>query len=314
MKHDTRSRRQTAVAPLRIAVIGLDTSHAIEFPRRMQAPDCQPDLRVEGLRTVSCLRFPTPFTDEATLANRQRQLQDWGVKVTEHFAEAVADCDAIMLEINDPAYHLAYFERCLALKKPIFLDKPLADTLANASEIIHLARQNHIPLLSASSLRFAAGLLDACQTVPQPAQATIYGPLGIPPAGEGLVWYGVHAFEMLQRAMGRGAISIDARRDAAGVVSIVTYPDKRRGIVELTTGVYTYGGTLRHQATVCPFQIDSSRIYTEELTVIRDFFRTGQAPLEWADSLEVMALLEGAVRSSQNKEPVLLESELFRNV
>ena len=60
---------------IRVALIGLDTSHSVEFPRRMQAPDCPEQLRVEGLRAVSCLRFETPFTNKQILDERQKQLE-----------------------------------------------------------------------------------------------------------------------------------------------------------------------------------------------------------------------------------------------
>ncbi|MDW7656370.1 MAG: Gfo/Idh/MocA family oxidoreductase [Bacillota bacterium] len=293
--------------PLKIALIGLDTSHSIEFPRRMQAPDCKPEFKVTGLKAVSCLSFLTPFTDAGILQKRQEQLEQWGVRVTEDFDEAVADCDAIMIEINDPALHLEYFTRCVSLRKPIFLDKPLADTYENGKEIVALAEKHKLPVMSASSLRFSADLIKACQAVPDPDQVMVFGPLGIPAAGEGVIWYGVHCFEMLQLAMGQGAMRVDARRDASGVVTIVEYPNRRRGVVELTEGVYTYGGTVRRKDQVQSYVVDSTMIYTEELRLIHDFFRTGTAPLTLQDSLAVMQLLDAAVKSSHSKEPVMLQ-------
>lgn len=294
--------------PLKIALIGLDTSHSIEFPRRMQAPDCKPELKVAGLEAVSCLSFMTPFTDAGILQKRREQLEQWGVRVTEDFAEAVTDCDAIMIEINDPALHLDYFTRCVSLRKPIFLDKPLADTYENGKKIVTLAEKHKIPVMSASSLRFSADLIRSCQVAPNPDQAIFFGPLGIPAAGEGIIWYGVHCFEMLQRAMGHGAMRVDARRDTSGVVTIVEYPERRRGIVALTEGAYTYGGTLRQKDQVHSFVVDSAMIYTEELRLIHDFFRYGTAPLTLQDSLAVMQLLDAAVTSSRSGEPVMLDS------
>ena len=110
---------------IKVSLIGLDTSHTIQFAKRMADADCPPELKVDGLRAVSCLRFPTPFQDEEGLDNRQKQLEKWGIPVTRDFEEAVADCDAIMLEINDPTYHVEYFTRCTELGKPVFIDKPL---------------------------------------------------------------------------------------------------------------------------------------------------------------------------------------------
>lgn len=293
---------------MNIAIIGLDTSHSVEFPRRMQDPECKPELRVAGMQAVSCLRFPTPFTNDQVLDDRQAQLERWGVKVTTDFDEAVADCDAIMLEINDPTCHVDYFRRCVDLGKPIFIDKPLADTYAQGQVILDLAARHQAQVISASPLRFSHNMEDACQIIRQPAQAYCYGPLGIPPAGDGIIWYGVHCFEMLQRMMGSGAQKIDARRDGSGVVAIVTYADGRRGIAELTVGKYAYGGTLRSDEQIVSFVIDGGLFYTEELRVIKDFFLSGQASFSLADSLEVLDLIDSAVRSVNQGCPVLLNS------
>jgi len=292
---------------IRIAIIGLDTSHSVEFPRRMQAPDCPEKNRVEGLRAVTCLRFETPFTNKQVLDERQKQLEAWGVKVTEDFDEAVSDCDAIMIEINDPAYHLEYFKKCMKLNKPIFLDKPLADNYENGKAIYDLAKENNVKVISSSSLRYSQNLVDACNKVEKPAQMYCYGPLGIPPVGSGIIWYGVHCFEMLERGMGLGAISIDVKKDDAGAVAIVEYPDKRRGIVELTVGAYVYGGTLRAENANASYVVDGSMIYTEQLREICKFFKTGEASISIDDALEVINMLDAADKSYETGKPVKLK-------
>jgi predicted dehydrogenase len=285
------------MSDIRVAIVGLDTSHSVEFPQRMQAPDCPPGQRVAGMRAVSCLRFETPFQGKEGLDRRQAQLEAWGVRVTADFDTAVSECDALMIEINDPAYHLDYFLRCAALGKPIFLDKPLADTLANGRRIAQAAAQHATKVFSSSSLRFAPALAEALAAVPQPGFATVYGAMGLAPAGSSVIWYGVHAFEMLQRAMGRGAATVDARKDAMGVVAIVAYPDGRRGVVELTENHWNYGGCLHSKAGVAPFRVDASRLYSDELVEVAKFFRGGPAPVAIEDTLEVLALLEATDRS-----------------
>lgn len=293
---------------LKIALIGLDTSHTVEFARRMQAPDCPPDQKVPGMRATACLRFPTPFQNEEGLDARQKTLESWGIAVTSRFEEAVADCDAVMIEINDPARHLEYFTRVAELGKRVFLDKPLADTLTAGRQIAEIARQKRVPMFSASSLRFVPQLLQACGAVPQPLCASCYGPIGKAPAGSSIVWYGVHAFEMLQRAMGCGARGVFARTDEAGVTAIVRYPEKRRGIVELSVASRAYGGSLRDDKRIVPFAGDVNRLYTDLLHEIGAFFRGGPSPVAIEDALEVMALLDAAQRSAEHgrEEPVAL--------
>ena len=141
--------------------------------------------------------------------------------------------------------------------------------------------------------------------VPAPAQANTFGPLGEAPVGSSIVWYGVHAFEMLERAMGRGAATMTVVRGRAGVVCVAEYTDGRRGVVELSNGNYTYGGTLRSgDGKAAAFIVDMSRAYTLQLIEIEKFFRTGSAPLAFEDTVEVMALLDAAQQAFNTGTPV----------
>jgi hypothetical protein len=281
-------------------LIGLDTSHTIEFAKRMAAPDCPADQKVTGLKPTTCLRFGTPFQSEDGLNQRQKTLEGWGIKVTADFDEAVAGCDALMLEINDAAYHVEYFTRCAALGKPLFLDKPLADTIANGKKIADLARAKGVKVFSSSSLRFVPQFTGACAKMAKPLFANMHGPLGQAPAGSSIVWYGVHTFEMLERAMGRGAKRVFVKKDGAGIAAIVEYPENRRGVVELLDGAWVWGGSLRDKEKAVPFVVDMGRAYSDLLVEVCRFFQTGTAPVAMEDTVEVMALLDAAQRSSDS--------------
>lgn len=291
---------------LRIAFIGLDTSHTGEFIRRMQAPDCQDDQKITGLTAVSCLRFPTAFHSEEGQDERQRQIEKWGVKVTFDFDEAVAGCDAVMITINEPALHLKYVELCSGLGKPVFLDKPLADTYENGRRICNIARAAGMKLFSASSLRFVSELEQVLGKIVPPLYSSIFGPVGKAPSGSSIVWYGVHAFEMLEKLMGRGALNVRTHRDDPGMVCVVEYPNGRRGTVELTEGAYVYGGTARDKVSAEAFVVDMRFAYTRQLECIADFFRGAEDPVTLEDALEVMGLLEAAESSynSGRKTPL----------
>ncbi|OQA86138.1 MAG: Oxidoreductase family, NAD-binding Rossmann fold [Lentisphaerae bacterium ADurb.Bin242] len=281
---------------LKAAIVGLDTSHSVEFAKFMQDPSLPKEHQVGGMQVTRCLRFDTPFQSKEGLDKRQAYLESIGVKVTQNFDEAVADCDAIYLEINDPAYHLEYFKKCAVLGKPIFLDKPFADTLDSANEIMAAAKEHNIRFFTASSLRYDANLIDAASKCPRPQFACIWGPLGKAPASSSIVWYGVHAFEMLERTMGTGAVSVTAVPDRQGVVCTVAYADGRRGVVELNSHSYRYGGVLRN-AVPSEFLfhfVGGVDLYRSLIGEIQRFFRgeSGGVPLN--ESYEIMAMLEAA--------------------
>jgi predicted dehydrogenase len=293
---------------MKVAIIGLDTSHSIEFARRIQAPDCPKDQQVSGMKVVSCLRFGTPFQNEEGLNGRQKQLEDWGIEVSTDFKETVKDCEAILIEINDPAYHLEYFKKCADLGKPMFLDKPLADNIKNGQAILDIVRKKKARVFSSSSSRFLPQLSKSIEAIPQPLFSAFYGPLGIAPAGSSIVWYGVHAFEMLERAMGRGAQSLTTVKDASGVTVVVDYSDKRTGVVELVESAYVYGGVLRTKDKSVPFVADMGRAYTDLLVEIGRFFAGGRSPVDMEDTQEVMAMLDAAERSRQSGKKEAVKS------
>lgn len=280
---------------IKVAIIGLDTSHSIEYPRRMQAPDCPDDQRVEGLRAITCLRFETPFQNKQGLDARQAQLESWGVKVTTAFEEAVSDCDAIMLEINDGAYHLEYFRKVAALGLPVFLDKPLAAALADGREILRLMQEHNTRVWSGSSLPFCPEVDAMRKRFAEISRAQVYGALGQAPAGDSLIWYGVHAYEMLQRIMGPGARAVRALETKGGIVAVVDYGDGREGVVETICGQWLYGGrihgTVNKELQVVPFACDSTYSYRDLLRAVRAFFEGAPAPVEMRATFEGLAMM-----------------------
>ena len=281
----------------KVAIIGLDTSHCTEFPRLMQDPATSPENRVNGLRAVSCLRFETPFQNREGLDKRQEYLESIGVKVTENFDEAICGCDAVMLEINDPSLHLEYFEKCAALKKPLFLDKPFADSVENMQKMIRIARENQTRFFTSSSLRFDADLRSGLAGFPQVHKALVWGPIGKAAAGSDILWYGCHSFEMLQKIMGQGAGNVTGFQEGNSYIFQIGFPDGRRGTVELTPGS-PFGALLRDKDHRCQLINVTGKIpiYRMLLQEIADFFN-GKEPVALADSVEVMLMMEAAEKS-----------------
>ncbi|MDD5482970.1 MAG: Gfo/Idh/MocA family oxidoreductase [Kiritimatiellae bacterium] len=280
---------------IKIAIIGLDTSHSIEFPRRMQAPDSPKNQRVSGMRAVSCLRFETPYQNKEGLDKRQRQLEQWGVKVTENIDEALAGCDAVMLEINDGSFHLEYFRKVAALGKPVFLDKPLAMTLADGRAILELAKKHNTRVWCGSSIPFCPPLEKVIKNSGNVQRAHVFGALGRAPAGDSLIWYGVHSFETLQRIMGPGAAQVRAFESPAAIVTAVEFKDGREGVVELTPGTWIYGGfvwgTANEQKKALPFVLNPSFSYRNILRLIKAFFLGAEPPVRMETTFEGLAMM-----------------------
>jgi len=297
---------------IKVAIIGLDTSHSIAFPKLMQDVSNTPDLRVKGMRAVTCLRFETPYQNAEGLDKRQAQLEAIGVRVTTCFDEAVADCDAIMLEINDGAFHLEYFKKVAAMGKPVFLDKPLANSLADARTIIRLMHKHKTRVWSGSSIPFIPEVDQSRAQLTKVARAHVFGALGAAPAGDSLVWYGVHTFETLQRLMGPGAKSVRALETEASILTAVDYGDGREGVVEAVRGMYTYGGYVQGlagtEAKFVPFVCNTKYSYRDILLKVKAFFNGEPAPVDMRATFEGMAMMTAARRSIEIGKPVKVPS------
>ncbi|QSH41204.1 Gfo/Idh/MocA family oxidoreductase [Lentisphaerota bacterium ZTH] len=285
----------------KLAIIGLDTSHTPKFVDFIQGENKLTDK----LRVVKAMRFPSAFQSEAGQDERQAAIEKLGVKVSTDFAETVAGVDGLLLEINDPALHLEYFSKAAELGLPIFLDKPLADNIENAREIVRLKQEHNLNVWTSSSLRFTSEIKECTTKVSNPVLANTYGPLDSNDAGNPVVWYGVHSFEMLMTIMGQGAESVKATKDERGVVAIVNYKDGRRGIVELNSEAFIYGGRAQSADSAFSFVVDSSItsvVYANLMQAIEDFMLSGIVPITLEESFEVQAMLEATVQSLQSGE------------
>lgn len=294
---------------IKVAIIGMDTSHAVQLPKLMQDPETPAEIRISGMRVTRALRFETPFQNKAGLDEREAYLKGVGVEVTEDFDYAIGDCDALMLEINDPSLHLEYFEKCAALGKPIFLDKPFADTVENTRKIIEIGKKYNTRYFTASSLRFTVGLNSVLDQKIDITRAVTWGPLGQAAAGSSVVWYGVHTFEQLERIMGIGADTVTSIATANGVLCSIAYKDGRSGVVELLNDKWTYGVTVRDDAGNGAFVTvpQKTPFYYSLMQVVREFFLGIGDGVAIEESFEVMAMIEAAEKSLNSGKPEKVE-------
>src|SRR5262245_55392697 len=92
--------------PLKVGIIGCDTSHVIAFTTLLNAPTSS-----YGVRVVAA--FPGGSPDLAASRDRLdgfvNQLGGMGVAIVDSIADLVAASDAILLESVDGRVHLAQF-------------------------------------------------------------------------------------------------------------------------------------------------------------------------------------------------------------
>ncbi len=286
--------------PIRVGLIGLDTSHVIAFTKLLN-DSSNPD-HVPGARVVAAFKGGSPDIESSRtrIEGFTAELRDkWKVEIVADIATLCRKVDAVLLESVDGRPHLEQVKPVLAAKKPVFIDKPLAASYRDAREIARLAREAGVPWFSSSSLRFwdETRRLKSATAAGRILGSNVYGPAPTEPHHPDLMWYGIHAVEMLFTLMGPGCESV-TRVNTEGT-DIVTgkWKDGRLGVVRgIRKGKQDYGIALFGEKAILHSESKPSG-YRPLLVEIVKFFQTGVAPVNPDETLEMFAFMEAADES-----------------
>ncbi|WP_103994543.1 Gfo/Idh/MocA family protein [Paenibacillus sp. UNC499MF] len=297
---------------LRIGMIGLDTSHAVEFTKLLNDPGHP--WHVPGGRVV--LAYPGGSEDFELSRSRVEgftaKLRDeYGVEIADSPAAVAAACDAILLESADGRVHAEQFRQIAPYGKPVFVDKPLAVSLRDAREIADLAERHGAALLSSSSLRFAEGLTEAmrAQETGAVTGADCFGPLALEPTQPGLFWYGIHMVEMLYAVLGPGCVHVTAAAGESHEVVVGVWSDGRIGTVRGSRrGSPAFGAVVHRErgSRAVDISADAKPFYASLLERVMELFRGGEPAVGRRETLEVIRFIEAANESRETGQRVRL--------
>jgi len=291
---------EDAARTIRIGLIGLDTSHVVAFTKLLNDPS-NPE-HVPGARVIAAFKGGSPDVESSRnrIEGFTAELREkWKIEIVDTIPALCAKVDAILLESVDGRPHLEQVKPVLAAKKPVFIDKPLAAGYRDAREIARLAREAGVPWFSSSSLRFWDEM-KRLKSAPEAGRvfgANVYGPAPTEPHHPDLMWYGIHAVEMLYTLMGRGCESVTRVHTEGADIVTGKWKDGRLGVVRgIRSGKQDYGITLFGEKAILqsekkPFS------YRSLLVEIVRFFQTGANPVDPEETLEMFAFMEAADES-----------------
>src|SRR5688572_2205197 len=287
----------TLLAPIKIGIIGLDTSHAPAFAKYFNVTDTSGNFRVvaaypHGSKDIesSVSRIPK-YTEE---------VKGYGVTVVDSIKKLLEMVDVVLLETNDGRLHKEQAFQVIGANKPLFIDKPIAASLADVITIYKRAGEMSVPVFSASSLRYMKTAQDVRynNAIGKVLGADTFSPATLESHHPDLFWYGIHGVEILFTVMGPGCESVTRfNKDNMDVV-VGLWSDGRIGTFRGTReGKHDYGGTAfgsNGNMVLGPFDG-----YDGLAVKIADFFTTKKSPVEEKETLEIYAFMEAADASKR---------------
>lgn len=298
--------------PVRIGIIGCDTSHAVAFAKSFNKDVVTPGL--EGFRIVAALPEASPDIEnnQKRLPGFVEELKKLGVEMVSSMEELLRQSDVVMVESNDGRPHLRQALPAIQAGKKVFIDKPLSATLAEGIEIFNLAEKHNAAIFSASSLRY----MDNAQAVAggsigKVMGADAYSPCALEKTHPDLYWYGIHGVETLFTVMGTGCQSVSRISTPDADVVTGVWEGGRIGTFRgIRGGKQDYGGTAFGEKGIAA--LGPYKGYEPLLLRIADFFRTGISPVPREATLEILAFMDAADESKRRKGASVTIEAMFK--
>jgi predicted dehydrogenase len=298
--------------PVRVGIIGCDTSHVPEFRKIINDGD-----GFRGFKVVAA--YPGGSDDLPASKDRvpqyTKELKNNGVQIVDSVDALLPLVDVVLLESVDGRKHLEQARPVFAAKKPVFIDKPLAGTLVDCVQIFKLAAEHNVPCFSASSLRYAPTLVELKKNpkFKKVVGCSVHAPCKIEPHHPDLFWYGVHGVETLFTVMGPGCETVSRTHTDGTDLVVGVWKDGRigtfRGARSGRSG--DYGMTVYGERDNLAVEIKHG--YQPLVEEIAKFFVSQKPPVSAAETLEIFTFMEAADESKrQGGAPVKLADVLKR--
>jgi len=289
--------------PLKLGIIGLDTSHVVGLAETFNDPNSAkalPGARIEVAFPAGSPDFPSSANRLALYTDKLRD--EYGVRMVDSAKAVAEEVDAVLLTSVDGRVHLAQFSEIAAFRRPTFLDKPFALTTADARAIRDLSVKHGTPLFGCSSLRFAPELTSAIadtETGDRIIGADFAGPMAWNPPQTGYFWYGVHAVEMIYTALGVGCHSVTVTSNENHDVLVGLWKDGRIGVARGNrAGNNAFAGRLCREKGYQPIDVKTTSTAAHDLAkAILAFFQGGPTPVSLDETVELTRFLEAANES-----------------
>jgi hypothetical protein len=280
------------------ALIGLDTSHASAFVGILKA--FHPRMRAVGA-------WHAPGPRSASLQEHARAVAAMGIPLFDSATDAAGRAEAVFILARDGETHLPLLREIAAVKRPVFIDKPLAHRVGDARGIFDLADEGGFPVFSASALRFLPVVCEAVRKVPREAVRNVEcsGPLIAPADLPRYHFYALHGIELLVAACGPDWTSCQ-RLNGPGEEFLIRWRCGAEARLRLTSQDEGRGFCLRLVGdcqTVDLRHIESSSagLYAPLVGEIVRFFETGVAPVPRGETLAVIELLDELSRRAEGE-------------
>ena len=226
--------------------------------------------------------------------------------------DVIGHVDAVIVATDDGTDHVRRARPFVEAGLPVFIDKPMATTIDELRQFVQWKAAGKV-LLSTSGMRYAP----AMQLTPE--QSADLGDLRWITSFTCKTWerYGIHALEAVEPLLGPGYTQVQTLHQAGSDVVHISH----RSGVQTTLGAIhdAYGsfGAVHLYGTKgqLPLHLtDTYPAFRGQLVAFIDYLRTGNPPLPFDETVELMAVIIAGIRSRERGGAVVTVQEILNEV
>ena len=302
----------TSQSQIKVGIIGLDTSHSIAFTKELNGEDKKEQYK--GYQVVAAYPYGSKTIKSSfdRIPGYIEQIKEMGVEIVPSIEELLKKVDFVLLETNDGNLHLEQAYEVFKAGKPMFIDKPLAATLAQSIAIYQLAREYNVPIFSSSAIRFTPQNQELRNgNLGKVLGADTYSPATRELSHPDFGWYGIHGIEGLFTILGTGCIEVNRMSSEGTDVVTGLWSDGRIGTFRgIRTGKGEYGGTAFTEKGAVPAGgFDGYGVLLDQIV---EFFKTGEPPISEKETLEIFTFMEASNQSKRQGGKIILMEDVYR--
>ena len=200
----------------KVAILGCENSHADGFLNLLKAGKF-PEIEVVGVYSKepeACQRIHSRF----------------GIPVMEHYGDLQGQLDGVIITARHGDDHYAYAKPYLNDGIPMFIDKPITCSEAEAVEFMQAVKERGIRLCGGSNCAVKTETLELAHVVKDQVYGPCLGgnlvcPIHENPKYGGFYFYTQHLVEIMTTVFGEQIQSVYAQRNGDQAISLIArYP------------------------------------------------------------------------------------------
>ena len=247
-------------------------------------------MRIEGARVTHI------WTDEPSDAPKVAAAS-LIPHVVERPEEVIPHVDAVVIATDDGNDHVRRVQPFIEAGLPVFIDKPLATNIGDLRQFVAWQREGKV-LLSTSGMRYAPEM----QLSDEQRQAL--GELRWITSFTCKTWerYGIHALEAVYPLLGPGFVSVQTQAASGSDLVHLTHVSGAQVTLAAIQDAYGSFGAVHLYGTAgqLPLRLtDTYSAFRGQLVAFIDMLRRGRPPFEFSQTIELMAIIIGGIRSRE---------------